>query len=45
MSHEHDTNEEIMELGHDPVPGYKPVFYCVFTVACIYLVTLFIVYT
>ena len=38
----HNKDEEIMELGHDAVPGYKPVFWVVFTVACIYLGFLFI---
>lgn len=45
MSHDHEKNGELMELGHDPVPGYKPVFYCVFAVACVYLVVLFMMYT
>ena len=38
----HNKDEEIMELGHDAVPGYKPVFWVVFTVSCIYLGFLFI---
>ncbi len=32
--HEH---EELMELKHDAVPGYRPVFVVVFTLACIYM--------
>lgn len=45
MDQANDTNEEIMELGHDPVPGYKPVFYGVFAVACVYLAVLVVLYT
>jgi hypothetical protein len=45
MNQAHDTNKEIMELGHDPVPGYKPVFYVVFAVACVYLAALVVLYT
>ncbi|MEW6067160.1 MAG: hypothetical protein AB1610_02525 [Nitrospirota bacterium] len=29
--------EELMELGHEPVPGYKKVFCLVMTIATIYL--------
>jgi hypothetical protein len=36
MMKEHD--EEVMELSHDAVPGYRPVFYVVFAVTVIYLV-------
>jgi hypothetical protein len=32
--------EELMELSHEPVPGYKKVFYIVMTVATIYLVVI-----
>jgi hypothetical protein len=28
--------EEIMELAHEPVPGYRKIFYVVMTVATIY---------
>ncbi|WP_281357831.1 hypothetical protein [Desulfobacter latus] len=30
-------DKELMELKHDPVPGYKPVFVVVFTIACLYM--------
>lgn len=33
---EHD--EEVMELRHDAVPGYRPAFYVVFAVTVIYLI-------
>ncbi len=33
MNTQHD--KELMELKHDPVPGYKPVFVVVFTIACL----------
>lgn len=35
-----DENEP-MELKHDPVPGYKPVFVVVLTCACLYLAFIF----
>jgi len=28
--------EELMELGHEPVPGYRKIFYIVMTVATLY---------
>lgn len=40
----HNKDEELMELGHEAVPGYKPIFYGVFTVACLYLGFLFFKY-
>jgi hypothetical protein len=30
-------HEELQELGHEPVPGYKKVFYIAMTIATIYL--------
>ena len=30
-------HEELQELGHEPVPGYKKVFYIVMTIAIIYI--------
>ncbi len=35
--------EELQELGHEPVPGYKKVFCIVMTIATIYLA--FILFT
>ena len=29
--------EEKMILAHDPVDGYRPVFYVIFAVSCVYL--------
>jgi hypothetical protein len=29
--------EELMELSHEPVPGYKKAFYIVMTIAIIYI--------
>lgn len=29
--------EELMELGHDAVPGYRTVFYIVMAIATLYL--------
>lgn len=34
-------NKEIMELGHDPIPGYRPVFYAIFAVSVLYLTWIF----
>jgi len=31
-----------MELGHDPVPGYRPVFYVIMTIASLYLALILI---
>ena len=33
---------EKMELSHDPIPGYKPVFFVVVVVAVVYLVLTFV---
>jgi len=30
-------HEEIMVLAHDPVRGYRPAFYVIFTVGVLYL--------
>ena len=35
--------EEIKVLAHDPVDGYRPVFYVIFAVSCLYLAYIFIV--
>lgn len=32
-----NNHEELMELKHDPVPGYKPVFIVVFAVSLLYM--------
>jgi hypothetical protein len=29
--------EDLMELAHEPVPGYKKVFYIAMTIATLYL--------
>lgn len=34
--------EEIMELSHEPVPGYKKIFYIVITVGILYLGAVFL---
>lgn len=34
--------EEKMELTHEPVPGYRAVFYVTLTVAVIYLGIIFV---
>lgn len=38
MSDEHlNKHEELMELNHEPLPGYRPVFYVIMTIASLYL--------
>jgi hypothetical protein len=34
--------EEIMELGHEPTPGYRLVYYAVIAIGIIYLAIAFI---
>lgn len=33
----HEKHEEKMILAHDPVKGYRPVFYAAFTAGVLYL--------
>lgn len=33
---QHPPQHELMELQHEPVPGYRPVFYVVFTISGLY---------
>jgi hypothetical protein len=33
----HEDHEELMELKHDPVPGYRPIFFVAITVGLVYL--------
>ncbi len=35
--------EEIMELSHEPKPGYDKAYYAVITIGIIYLIITFIV--
>ena len=35
-------DKESMELKHDPVPGYRPVFYVIFGISLIYLIIIFL---
>jgi hypothetical protein len=37
----HNDEKERMVLGHDPVPGYKPVFLVVFALSVLYLAVIF----
>ncbi len=34
--------KEIMELGHEPKPGYGKIYYAVITIAIIYLAITFL---
>ncbi|MDP6685447.1 MAG: hypothetical protein QGI05_00685 [Candidatus Omnitrophota bacterium] len=34
--------EEVMELKHDPEPGYRTIFYIVFPIAVLYLGIIFL---
>ena len=36
-----DNNKEIMELGHDPLPGYQTAFRIAVTVGALYLILAF----
>lgn len=43
MKDEHrNADGELMELKHDPVPGYRTAFYIAFAVGMLYLAVLFI---
>ena len=33
----HEEQEELMELTHDPVPGYRPIFFVAITVGLVYM--------
>lgn len=32
----HDNEKELMELTHEPVPGYRPAFFIILTIAVVY---------
>ncbi|MFQ5329184.1 MAG: hypothetical protein ACE5D4_04240 [Thermodesulfobacteriota bacterium] len=36
-----NEKKEIMELSHDPTPGYRPAFYIIFAIFLIYLTVIF----
>ena len=33
----HKEHERLLELKHDPVPGYRPIFFVAITVGLVYL--------
>ena len=35
-------HEKLMELSHEPVPGYRTAFYIIFAVSLIYLTIIFV---
>jgi hypothetical protein len=37
-----NENDEIMELKHEPEPGYRTIFYIVMAVASLYLAIIFL---
>ena len=39
--HDSDKHEELMELKHDAVPGYKPWFLGIFIVSTLYILLTF----
>ena len=41
MSGHGDKDKELMELKHDALPGFRPVFYVVFALGIIYLAAVF----
>ncbi len=38
----HKNEEEKMELSHEPVPGFKKIFFIAITVAVLYLAIIFL---
>jgi hypothetical protein len=36
------NDQELKELKHDPVPGYRPAFFIIFGISLIYLAMIFI---
>jgi hypothetical protein len=43
MNDEHNnTHEELMELKHEPEPGYRTAFYIALTAASLYLAVIFL---
>ena len=45
MSHDGKPGEEKLELRHEEVPGYRPVFYVVFVAGLLYLAAVFYFYS
>jgi len=35
-------DQELRELKHDPVPGYRPAFFIIFGISLLYLVIIFL---
>jgi hypothetical protein len=35
-------DQELKELKHDPVPGYRPAFYIIFGISLIYMIIIFL---
>jgi len=42
MAAKKEQHKEIMELGHDPKPGYKPAFLIFFSIGVLYLALVFL---
>ncbi|MBI5213435.1 MAG: hypothetical protein HY957_08700 [Nitrospirae bacterium] len=42
MSGQQEEKKEIMELSHEPVPGYRTAFYIVFLLGVLYLAVIFL---
>jgi hypothetical protein len=36
------SDQELKELKHDPVPGYRPAFYIIFGISLIYMIIIFL---
>ncbi len=45
MTKDGEQHSERMELHHEAVPGYRPVFYVVFAVGLIYLAAVMAFYS
>jgi len=35
-------DQELRELKHDPVPGYRPAFFAIFGISLLYLIIIFL---
>lgn len=42
MSGQQEEKKEIMELVHEPAPGYRTAFYIVFLLGVLYLAVIFL---
>ena len=36
------SDQELKELKHDPVPGYRPAFFVIFGLSLVYMIVIFL---